>query len=43
VGAGLRFTISRNLSLRLDYGIPLTERDLNERSQRTHVGVLLSL
>jgi hemolysin activation/secretion protein len=43
VGAGLRFTISRNLSLRLDYGIPLTERDLNELKQRTHVGVLLSL
>jgi hemolysin activation/secretion protein len=42
-GAGLRYTISRNLSLRFDYGFPLTEKALNEFKSRAHVGVLLSL
>src|SRR4051812_27207934 len=30
VGAGLRYTVGRNLSFRLDYGFPLVEKDINE-------------
>jgi hemolysin activation/secretion protein len=43
VGAGLRYSISHNFSLRFDYGFPLTQHSLNEHSSRAHVGVLLSL
>jgi len=43
VGVGLRYTVSRNLSFRLDYGWPLTERGINENDSRAHFGVLLSL
>jgi hemolysin activation/secretion protein len=42
VGGGLRWTVSRNFSLRFDYGFPLQEKDLNERSARGHIGALLS-
>jgi hemolysin activation/secretion protein len=42
VGLGLRYTIRKNLAVRFDYGFPLTEKSLNERSSRGHVGVLLS-
>ncbi len=41
-GAGLRWTISHNFSLRFDYGFPLTELSLNQYRSRGHIGVLLS-
>src|SRR5262249_18545511 len=41
-GLGFRYTMSRNLALRLDYGFPLTEKSLNQHPNRTHVGVMLS-
>ena len=41
-GAGLRYTIAANFSLRFDYGFPLTEKDLNQYNSRAHFGVLLS-
>ncbi|HUR45556.1 MAG TPA: ShlB/FhaC/HecB family hemolysin secretion/activation protein [Candidatus Saccharimonadales bacterium] len=42
VGAGMRYTVGRNLSFRLDYGFPLMEKSINERSSRVHLGALLS-
>jgi hemolysin activation/secretion protein len=42
IGAGLRYTIAANFSLRFDYGFPLTQKDLNQYSSRAHFGVLLS-
>ncbi len=42
VGGGLRFTVSQNLALRLDYGYQLTEHSLSTRTSRAHVSVLLS-
>jgi hemolysin activation/secretion protein len=42
VGGGLRYTIRKNLSVRFDYGFPLTQQSLNEHQSRGHVGVLLS-
>jgi hemolysin activation/secretion protein len=41
-GAGLRYTVSRHLSFRCDYGFPLAEKAINERSSRVHLGALLS-
>jgi hemolysin activation/secretion protein len=41
-GVGLRYTLSKNLSFRFDYGFPLTDKSLNEFSSRGHVGVLIS-
>ena len=43
IGAGLRYTISRNLSVRFDYGIPLSERGITQHQDRAHIGILLSL
>jgi hemolysin activation/secretion protein len=42
VGGGLRYTVRKNLSVRFDYGVPLTELSINEHRARGHVGVLLS-
>lgn len=42
IGAGLRYTIGLHLSLRFDYGFPLTQKELNEYSSRSHLGVLVS-
>ena len=42
VGAGLRYTVGRNLSFRLDYGFPLVEKDINEHTSRVHLGALLT-
>ena len=42
VGGGLRFTVSQNLAVRLDYGYQLTEHSLSTRTSRAHVSVLLS-
>jgi len=42
VGAGLRWTVSRNFSLRFDYGFALSERELNEHDSRGHIAALLS-
>jgi hemolysin activation/secretion protein len=42
IGAGLRYTIAANFSLRFDYGFPLTQKELNEQNSRAHFGVLLS-
>ncbi len=39
VGAGLRFTVGKNMSLRIDYGHQITERYLSGRSNRGHVGL----
>jgi hemolysin activation/secretion protein len=41
-GLGLRYTVSRNFSLRFDYGIPLTETKLNQHNSRGHIGLMLS-
>jgi hemolysin activation/secretion protein len=42
-GAGLRYAIGPNLSFRLDYGYPLTVKELNERHNgRFHIGALVS-
>ena len=42
VGGGLRYSVSRNFSLRFDYGIQLTERELSSRHSRGHLGAQLS-
>lgn len=42
VGAGLRWTVSRNFSLRFDYGFALSSRELNEHDSRGHIAALLS-
>jgi hemolysin activation/secretion protein len=42
-GLGFRYTVSKNLSFRFDYGFPLTERALNQYRSRAHIGLLLSL
>jgi hemolysin activation/secretion protein len=42
VGLGLRYTVSRNFSFRFDYGVPLTEKEINSDDSRFHVGALLS-
>jgi hemolysin activation/secretion protein len=43
VGGGLRYAIGSNLSLRFDYGYPLTQKQLNERQHgRVHIGALVS-
>ncbi len=42
VGAGLRFTVGRNATLRLDYGYQLSDRELSGRHQRGHVGFQLN-
>jgi len=41
-GVGLRYSLRHNLSVRFDYGFPLTEKGLNEHSSRMHLGALLS-
>jgi len=41
-GAGLRYTVSKNFSFRFDYGIPLTQKEINSKNSRMHVGALLS-
>src|ERR1051326_59609 len=41
-GVGLRYSLRHNLSVRFDYGFPLTEKGLNERDSRMHLGALLS-
>jgi hemolysin activation/secretion protein len=41
-GVGLRYSLRHNLSIRFDYGFPLTEKGLNERDSRMHLGALLS-
>jgi len=38
----LRYTVSRNFSFRFDYGIPLTQKEINSNNSRLHVGALLS-
>jgi hemolysin activation/secretion protein len=44
VGAGLRYTVSRNFSLRFDYGCPLANSRLDgfHQGPRGHIGMLLS-
>lgn len=41
-GFGLRYTLAKNLSVRFDYGFPLTQESLNQYRSSGHVGVLLS-
>jgi len=42
-GVGVRYTVSRNFSFRFDYGVPLTEKEINDGgNSRFHVGALLS-
>jgi hemolysin activation/secretion protein len=41
-GVGLRYSLRHNLSVRFDYGFPLTEKGLNEHDSRMHLGALLS-
>ncbi len=41
-GVGLRYTVSRYFSFRFDYGIPLTQKSINEHSTRSNFGLLLS-
>jgi hemolysin activation/secretion protein len=41
-GVGFRYTVSRHLSLRFDYGFPLTQKEINAANSRFHTGVLLS-
>jgi hemolysin activation/secretion protein len=41
-GVGLRYSLRHNFSVRFDYGFPLTEKGLNERLSRMHLGALLS-
>jgi hemolysin activation/secretion protein len=42
VGAGLRWSVARNFSLRFDYGFPLTQQSINQYASRAHIGALLS-
>jgi hemolysin activation/secretion protein len=42
VGAGVRFTVSKNLTARFDYGYQLTDRELSTKHSRAHVGVVAS-
>lgn len=42
IGAGLRYMIGVHLSLRFDYGFPLTQKQLNENSSRSHLGILVA-
>lgn len=41
-GGGLRYTLSRYLSVRFDYGYQLTSRDLSAKNSRVHIGVVAS-
>ena len=41
-GVGFRYSFRHNLSVRFDYGFPLTEKGLNENDSRMHLGALLS-
>ncbi|MDB6122850.1 MAG: peptide transporter [Pedosphaera sp.] len=40
VGPGLRFTLSKNLTVRFDYGFQLTERFASSSRSRAHIGVV---
>lgn len=42
VGAGLRYTLSKNLTARFDYGYQLMDRDLSKKHSRAHIGVVAS-
>ncbi len=41
-GVGFRYTLHKNLSVRFDYGWPLTEHNINEYSSRASFGILAS-
>jgi hemolysin activation/secretion protein len=42
VGAGFRYTLRKNLSVRFDYGWALTEKSINEHPSRASLGILAS-
>jgi len=42
VGVGFRYTLRKNLSVRFDYGWPLTETGINENRSRASFGILAS-
>lgn len=42
VGAGLRYTMGKNMTLRIDYGHQVNERNLSGRNNRGHVGLQLA-
>jgi hemolysin activation/secretion protein len=41
-GVGVRYTISRNFSLRFDYGVPLAAKEVNGHNHNVHLGAILS-
>jgi hemolysin activation/secretion protein len=41
-GVGVRFTVSRNFSLRFDYGVPLSDKEVNGSNHNVHLGAILS-
>ena len=41
-GVGLRYLVARNFSFRFDYGVPLTEKEVNGNNHNLHLGALLS-
>jgi hemolysin activation/secretion protein len=42
IGVGIRYTVSKNLAFRFDYGWALTDKSINENPSRSNIGVLLS-
>jgi hemolysin activation/secretion protein len=41
-GAGLRYTLSRDLSVRFDYGYELSSHDISTQNSQVHIGVVAS-
>jgi hemolysin activation/secretion protein len=41
-GVGVRYTVSRNFSLRFDYGVPLSDKEVNGSNHNVHLGAILS-
>jgi len=41
-GVGVRYTVSRNFSLRFDYGFPLRDLEVNGHNHNVHLGAILS-
>jgi hemolysin activation/secretion protein len=41
-GVGVRYNVARNFALRFDYGVPLTEKEVNGHNPNVHFGAILS-
>ncbi len=41
-GGGLRYTLSRYLSVRFDYGYELSSHDISAKKSLVHIGVVAS-